>query len=219
MIFDSKTKAKLIELYRTKNITLEGNILKIIDTSDDKEFDEYIKTCIAKDKDTRKKRLEVTKKVQTQNNELIELNNENQRILEELQTSLKDYEIQNSELSSWKQDNERISAELKEAMKSSEIARIEAENAKKEALNDLDVLQKKSQTELIGKIVKVSLGIIIGVGITVTLMYILAMLTNQDTQIIGSTWANMFGILLTNAFSIIGTIMGVKYASKEKDSK
>jgi hypothetical protein len=25
----------------------------------------------------------------------------------------------------------------------------------------------------------------------------------------------MFGILLTNAFSIIGTIMGVKYASKE----
>ena len=219
MIFDNKTKAKLIELYKTKNITLEGNVLKIIDTSDDKEFDEYIKICISKDKDTRKKRLEVTKKVQVQNNELIGLNQENQRILEELQTSLKDYEIQNTELFSWKQDNERISAELKEAMKRSDIARIEAENAKKEALNDLDVLQKKSQTELIGKIVKVSLGVIIGVGITVTLMYILAIMTNKDTQIIGSTWANMFGILLTNAFSIIGTIMGVKYASKEKDSK
>jgi hypothetical protein len=27
----------------------------------------------------------------------------------------------------------------------------------------------------------------------------------------------MFGILLTNAFSIIGTIMGVKYASKETE--
>jgi len=27
----------------------------------------------------------------------------------------------------------------------------------------------------------------------------------------------MFGILLTNAFSIVGTIMGVKYANKDKD--
>jgi hypothetical protein len=46
----------------------------------------------------------------------------------------------------------------------------------------------------------------------------ISLFMNKDTQIIGSTWSNMFGILLTNAFSIIGTIMGVKYASKEKDS-
>ena len=48
-------------------------------------------------------------------------------------------------------------------------------------------------------------------------MYGIALFSEQDTQIIGSTWSNMFGILLTNAFSIVGTIMGVKYAS-EKDS-
>jgi hypothetical protein len=217
--FDKKIKAKLLELYKTKNITLEGNILKIIESSDDEEFNEYIKTCIVKDKDTRKKRLEVTKKVQVQNNELIKLNQENERILGELQVSLKEYEIQNGELSAWKQDNERIGIELKEAMTKSEIARIEAENAKETAQNDLDILQKKSQTELIGKIVTVSLGVIISIGIITTLMYMLAIFMNKDTQIIGSTWANMFGILLTNAFSIIGTIMGVKYASKEKESK
>jgi hypothetical protein len=48
-------------------------------------------------------------------------------------------------------------------------------------------------------------------------MYVVALLTKSDTQIIGSTWSNMFGILLTNAFSIVGTIMGVKYASEKKE--
>jgi hypothetical protein len=57
-----------------------------------------------------------------------------------------------------------------------------------------------------------------GVGIITTFMYGLAIYTSTDTQIIGSTWSNMFGILLTNAFSIVGTIMGVKYAT-EKDDK
>ena len=57
---------------------------------------------------------------------------------------------------------------------------------------------------------------ILGVGIVTTLIYMLAIYTDKDTQIIGSTWSNMFGILLTNAFSIVGTIMGVKYASENK---
>jgi hypothetical protein len=43
-----------------------------------------------------------------------------------------------------------------------------------------------------------------------------AIFMNKETQVIGSTWSNMFGILLTNAFSIVGTIMGVKYASDKK---
>ena len=219
IILDKETKDQLIELYYTKNIILEGNILKLIDSSDDEEFNNYLKNCILKDKDTRKKRLEVTKKVQAQNTELLKLNEENLRIMEELQVSLEDYAVQNKELIAWKEDNERISAELKEEMKKAETAMIEAENAKKEALNDLDILQKKSQTELIGKIVTVSLGVIVTIGIITTLMYMLAIYMNKDTQIIGSTWSNMFGILLTNAFSIIGTIMGVKYASKENDSK
>jgi len=83
------------------------------------------------------------------------------------------------------------------------------------ALNDLDVMMKKSQSELIKIIVKVALAVIIGVGLVTTALYWMAIITNQDTQIIGSTWSNMFSVLLTNAFSIVGTIMGIKYATQE----
>ena len=68
-----------------------------------------------------------------------------------------------------------------------------------------------------GVIVKVALVIIVSVAIITTLMYVVAISFNRETQIIGSTWSNLFGILLTNSFSIIGTIMGVKYSNnKEK---
>ena len=94
--------------------------------------------------------------------------------------------------------------------------RKEAEELRDAAVEDLDTLQKKSQFELIGTIVKVALWVIAGVGILTTTMYGIALMYNVDTQIIGSTWSNMFGILLTNAFSIVGTIMGVKYATDSK---
>jgi methyl-accepting chemotaxis protein len=83
------------------------------------------------------------------------------------------------------------------------------------ALNDLDVVLKKSQNELIKIIVKCALAVIVGVGIVTTVLYWVAIVTNQDTQIIGSTWSNMFSVLLTNAFSIVGTIMGIKYATQD----
>jgi methyl-accepting chemotaxis protein len=93
---------------------------------------------------------------------------------------------------------------------------IELDNSQKHAaLNDLDVMMKKSQSELIKIIVKVALSVIIGVGVVTTVLYWMAIVTNQDTQIIGSTWSNMFSVLLTNAFSIVGTIMGIKYATQE----
>jgi Fe2+ transport system protein B len=222
MKFNKETKQELIELLEKKNIGLEGNILKIIDSSDDPDFTKYVENCKEKDKETRKKRLEITKQVQEKNKELIEVNGENQRIMEELQETLKEvedskitFEVQNRELIAWKQDNERISIELQQEMAKSEMARIEAESAKMSAINDLDVLQKKTQTELIGSIVKIALGVIISIGIITTFMYILALVVNKDTQMIGSTWSNMLGILLTNAFSIIGTIMGVKYSGKD----
>ena len=144
--------------------------------------------------------------------------------MSELQTTLKNVEesknqieLQNRELISWKEDNERMGQELKEEMAKSEIARIDAENAKKNAENDLDVLQKRTQFQLINTIVRMALFVIVGVGIVTTILYMTAIFYNKDTQIIGSTWSNMFGILLTNAFSIVGTIMGVKYASEKKD--
>jgi methyl-accepting chemotaxis protein len=87
------------------------------------------------------------------------------------------------------------------------------------ALNDLDVIIKKGQSELIKVIVKCALAVIIGVGIVTTILYWVAIVTNQDTQIIGSTWSNMFSVLLTNAFSIVGTIMGIKYATQDGSNK
>jgi hypothetical protein len=222
--FNKQTKQQLISLCKTKNICLEGNIIRVVDYSGDTEFEQYINTCLEKDKEMRKKRLDITKQIQSKNNELIELNKENERIMQELRDSLKSveeskiqYEVQNIELTAWKQESEKISLELQQEMLKSEQARVDAENAKKMAENDLDVLQKRTQTQLIERIVKVSLGVIITVGLITTIMYGIALFTEKDTQIIGSTWANMFGILLTNAFSIIGTIMGVKYASKETE--
>ena len=216
------TKEDLIKLYRDKSIGLEGNILKILDTSDDTDFHQYVEECKKRDTDSRRRRLEITKQVQINNSELEKLNSENERIMMELQSTLDEveqakmtFEVQNRELVAWKQDNERISAELQQEMIKSEKARLEAEEAKVAAVNDLDVLQKKKQTELIGNIVKIALGVIISIGIITTFMYVLALVINKDTQMIGSTWSNMLGILLTNAFSIIGTIMGVKYSCND----
>jgi PAS domain S-box-containing protein len=87
---------------------------------------------------------------------------------------------------------------------------------KNAALEDLDATLKKSQNELIKTIVKCALAVIISVGFITTIMYSFAILSNKDTQIIGSTWSNMFSVLLTNAFSIVGTIMGIKYATQDE---
>jgi len=176
-----ETKLTLLEIYKETGIGLEGNILKLIDSEGDDEFSLYIKDCIDKDKEKRRKRLEITKQVQDQNKELLKAKEEIERVNEELKLSL-----------------------------------IDVQKAKESVENDLDVLQKKTQYELINTIVRVALFVIIGVGVTTTILYMVSMFTGKDTQIIGSTWSNMFGILLTNAFSIVGTIMGVKYANKDK---
>jgi hypothetical protein len=106
--------------------------------------------------------------------------------------------------------NERINEELSQSL-------IDIGKAKESVENDLTILQKKTQFELMGVIVKVALVIIVSIAIITTLMYVVAISFNRETQIIGSTWSNLFGILLTNSFSIIGTIMGVKYSNnKEK---
>ena len=191
------TRNVLLEVAKTKKIYVEGNFLKLLKApKGDKEFEEYLNLCKEKDKTTRRKRLEVTKQVQSQNKELVAKQEETDTLMIELQEALES---------------------AKNAEWEAEKLRDEAEKGKEKALEDLDLMQKRSQFELIGTIVRVALVIIIGVGIVTTIMYGLAMLSGQDTQIIGSTWSNMFGILLTNAFSIVGTIMGVKYAS-EKDS-
>jgi methyl-accepting chemotaxis protein len=111
---------------------------------------------------------------------------------------------------------EVLTANLKTELENSEALKKKIEIEKNNALNDLDALIKKSQSELISTVVKVALIVIMGVGLITTGLYTVAIFTSKDTQIIGSTWSNMFGILLTNAFSIVGTIMGVKYATENK---
>jgi flagellar biosynthesis GTPase FlhF len=210
------TKEELLNVYKTKNICLEGNILKLIDPEDDIEFTEYLRICSDRDKENRRKRLEITKRIQTQNTELTSAQEQNEKLMQELQASLADMETskaqiecQNKELLEWKEENEQMDIELREALRV-------AENAKLSAENDLDLMQKKTQFELINSIVKVALYIILGVGIVTTGLYVFAMTMGFDTTILSSAWSNMFGILLTNSFSIVGTIMGVKYASEKK---
>lgn len=197
MKVDKSIRNWLLDVQKAKKITLEGNILKLLEADEnDEAFSKYIKDALEKDKESRRRRLDITKQVQEQNKNLLASQEENERINEELKAALNIAE------------EEKIKAEA---------AKAEAVIAKDAALNDLDIVQKRSQFELIGTIVRVALYVIIGVGFTTTAMYVVAIVTKSDTQIIGSTWSNMFGILLTNAFSIVGTIMGVKYASEKKE--
>jgi methyl-accepting chemotaxis protein len=110
-----------------------------------------------------------------------------------------------------------LSKDLQIELDKSQELKNSIEKEKDNALNDLDVMIKKSQSELIKTIVKVALSVIVGVGLVTTVLYWMAIVTNRDTQIIGSTWSNMFSVLLTNAFSIVGTIMGIKYATQDKE--
>jgi hypothetical protein len=220
ILFDDITKNNLIDLLKKKNIGLEGNIIRLISSDDDDDFKKYLDECYTLDIERRRKRLEITKQIQQQNIELSSLNAVNQNMMSELQNTLKNIEesknqieLKNQELQIWKNQNESMGQELLEEMKKSESARINAENAFKIVENDLDVLQKRTQNELINTIVRSALYLIIGVGVTTTILYLVAIYMNTETENIGSTWSNMFGILLTNAFSIVGTIMGVKYAS------
>jgi hypothetical protein len=180
--FDAKTRKALIELASKNHLYLEGNIIKVVASNDDEEFSKYLTNALALDKENRRKRLDVTKQIQEQNKKLIKTQEENTKLMSDLQVALE-----------------------------------EAQTAKQAVESDLDILQKRTQFELVGFIVKVALWIIMGVGITTTLLYSLALFSKLDTTLLGSTWSNMFSILLTNSFSIIGTIMGVKYATEKSE--
>ena len=183
IVFSEDAKKSLINLASEKNIFLEGNITKLIDAESDEKFKNYIQDCISKDKETRKKRLDITKTIQSQNKELVE----------------------------WKANNEKLNNDLKLALENSE-------KAKQVAENDLDLLQKKTQNELVGSIVKVALYIICSVGLITSALFAVTLFTDVENKIVESSWSNMFSILLTNSFSIVGTIMGVKYASDSTKS-
>jgi hypothetical protein len=187
MIIDKVMRDALLGLTK-KKVYLEGNILKVIKPeSGDPEFDQYLQDCKKRDVDSRKKRLEVTKQVQSQNTELIAAQKE----------------------------NERVNKQLTKALDEAKASKDEAEKLRDEAVDDLDALQKRTQFELMSQIVKVALYVIVGVGALTTALYVFVLSMGMDAKIVESTWSNLFGILLTNSFSIIGTIMGVKYANEK----
>jgi hypothetical protein len=221
---DKKTKDQLLEMHKTKKISLEGNILKVIDPDGDEEFENYLKESIEKDKDNRRKRLDITKQVQSQNTDLTKWKKENERVnkqltraLEEAETSNKEAIASKDEAIKAKDEADIAKTEAIKAKNEAELARQEAINAKNAAESDLELIQKKTQFELIGSIVKVALWVIMGVGGVVTAVYLIALFKGLNTDVIGSTWTNIVSILLTNSFSIVGTIMGVKYANQDKD--
>jgi hypothetical protein len=186
----------LLKLGKDKKIYLEGNILKILKAKeDDTDFQEYLQFCIDRDLTSRRKRLEVTKQVQRQYTELETAMAERERLMNELQQALEEAKCAEEEATRLKN---------------------EAESAKNVAVQDLELMQKRKQFELIGTIVKSALYIIIGVGGVTSGLFVYALYRGIESPIIESTWSNLFGILLTNAFSIIGTIMGVKYAQEQK---
>ena len=198
MIITPEVKKVLLTLAKEKKIYLEGNILKVLKAEkDDKELVDYLKTCKDRDVTSRKKRLQVTKQVQSQNKDLVAKQKENDTLMVDLQEALE---------------------EAKKAEQLAESLRKEAEQGKEKALEDLDLMQKKKQFQLIGKIVQVALWVILGVGIITTVLFAYTLVSGQENPILESTWSNLFGILLTNSFSIVGTIMGVKYATENKEN-
>lgn len=198
-----EVKEVLLSLAKENKIYLEGNILKILKAEkDDKEFQDYLQLCKERDVSARKKRLQVTKQVQSQNKELELAAEENNRINKQLSKSL--------------DETQKAMEDARVAEKEAMIAKSEAERLRDDAMEDLDTLQKRTQFELIGKIVRIALIIIMGVGLITTVLFGYTLMTGQENPILESTWSNLFGILLTNSFSIIGTIMGVKYATEGK---
>ena len=156
MKLNELSRDSLLKLANDKKIYLEGNILKILESVDgDVEVEEYLKFCKDKDTTARRKRLQVTKQVQKQNKELVKKQEETDDLMIELQNAL-----------DAAQQSEEEANKLRE----------DAEKSKDKALEDLDLMQKKSQFELIGTIVRVALWVIIGVGVLTTIMYGWAMI-------------------------------------------
>jgi len=180
VILSNDTAQQLLNLWKTKKVGLEGNILKVIQTTDE-EFQKYIDEAKQRDQETRRKRLEITKQVQSQNKDLIES----------------------------QADREKLMIDLQESLAQSEML-------KNAAVEDLESLQKRTQFELIGLIVKVALSVIGAVCILTTILYLYVISKGLNSTIIETTWSNLFGIILTNSFSIIGTIMGVKHMADKK---
>ena len=194
-----------------RNLYISGGLLRFLDTESTEAYESYVSAATAEDDVQRKKRLKVNKAAQANMVALKEANRENTRLMEELQGALIDAQDSEKTASDAQHQAEKLREEA-------EQARNRAELAKETAEQNLDIFQKKTQSALMKSIVTVALAVVVGVGAITTMLYVVALTHDTaDSQVtlLGNTWSNMFGILLTNSFSIIGTVMGVKYATSE----
>ena len=199
------TWRKLVEIAREHDVFLQGKIIRFISPGESPENRAYLEEASQRERTRRQDRLNFTKEVQQQNVDLRNAQTRNEALVKEIQAALALAE------------SARVDAE--EALKTAEAERTRAEQAWKDAKNDLDYHQKRTQFQLVGRIVQSALWVIMGVGLITTGLYAGALFILEDESsvtLLGNTWSNMFGILLTNSFSIIGTIMGVKYATDKE---
>jgi len=209
--FDDNAWAALIATAKSRKVMLSGNILKIIDDEGRDSYKAYLAAATEKDAARRRQRLDVNIKTQSIMAELKAANEENEQLMSEVREALATAETARSKAEESRKEACRLREEAEDARKRAEMAKETAEM-------ELDTVQKRKQFQLVGNIVQVALIVICGVGLITTALYGTAIVYGSDeAQLLGNTWSNMFGILLTNSFSIIGTVMGVKYASERSD--
>ena len=88
MITGKDTVEEALRKAKAKKVYIEGNFVKIISKSLPTDVKEYIEESKRRDIDSRRKRLEITKRVQKQNTELAEAAVIKEALVIELQNAL-----------------------------------------------------------------------------------------------------------------------------------
>jgi hypothetical protein len=75
---------------------------------------------------------------------------------------------------------------------------------------NLKVLREKNQLKLMNNVVNICLRIIIGIGLSCSIILVVMILFGKQSDLVESTWSQSILLMLSNSFSIIATIQGVK---------
>lgn len=216
--FPREVEESLMQLAVDNNVLIGGKIAKVI-RSDNTDFQEYLKKVVEKEKSLRLVRLSNNKQTQKTMQDLKGSKAELEGKTQDLEESKNQLEVKATLLEEKVQENRVLVQEIQQALEvaetaqeNAEQARILADSARIHAEKDLQLLQQKRQFDLVEDIVQVALKSIMGLQFSITILYIVALITEVQVEVIGDVWANTIGILITNFFSIIGTILGVKYA-------
>ena len=75
---------------------------------------------------------------------------------------------------------------------------------------NLKVLREKNQLKIMNNVVNICLRIIIGIGVSCSLILVFMLFFGKQSDLVESTWSQSILLMLSNSFSIIATIQGVK---------